>query len=793
MEKPNESIQELLIRLEVLSKKQDQFAEEINDLRFRIETLRASRWSAIAKESSEKEQPVKENSIKVPEVTAIAPQEVIKPEVFQPKVEVETPRHNFNNIPKSPPEKSDLEKFIGENLLNKIGIIITVIGVSIGVKYSIENELISPLMRIILGYLSGIALLGFGIKLKKKYENYSAVLVSGAIAIMYFITYAAHSFYGLIPQIPAFILMVIFTVFGVVTAIHYNRQVIAHIGLVGAYAVPFLLSSNSGNAAVLFSYMTIINIGILVISYKKYWKGLYGSSFGFTWLIYFSWYFSDYTTDRYFGLALLFLSIFFIIFYTIFLAYKVIKKEAYSGIDIVLLFLNTFFFYTLGYFILDRHDIGEQFLGLFTLINALLHCVVAVLLSRQKEIDKNLFYLIVGLAIAFITIAIPVELDGNWVTILWVFQAAILFWIGRTKNHAIYEKLSYPLMLLAFLSIIQDWSVLYVTQYDYYSETSITPILNTNFLGSILFIAAFAYITRLYFKKEYSSPLKLSETVTQMLSFVIPGIFLFSIYYAFRIEIESYWNQLHISSGTRNEGFGVATSVQNLSYNLLKFKTIWVINYTLLFLSVLSFVNIKKIKNELLGYISLGLNGVAIILFLTQGLYALSRLSDSYMREVIGKYEEVGLFAIGIRYVSYFFIILLLVICYRYIREKFIKRDLKIIFDCVLHFTILCILSSELIHWFSMASNAASDKLGLSILWGSYALFTIVLGIWKKKKYLRIGAMALFGITLVKLFLYDIAHLTTIAKTIVFVSLGVLLLIISFLYNKYKSKIFDEV
>jgi hypothetical protein len=347
MQDHNESVQQLLIRLELLSKKQDQFAEEINDLRFQIKMLKASKSIDTVEELLEKKEP-----IIVSERISDIPKEAIKPEVFQPKVEVETPNRMPANRPKSSPGKTDLEKFIGENLLNKIGIIITVIGVSIGVKYSIEHELISPLMRIILGYLSGIALLGFGIKLKKKYENYSAVLVSGAIAIMYFITYSAHSFYGLIPQIPAFILMVVFTVFGVVTAIHYNRQVIAHIGLVGAYAVPFLLSSNSGNAAVLFSYMTIINIGILVISYKKYWKGLYGSSFGFTWLIYFSWYFSEYTTDRYFGLALLFLSIFFVIFYTIFLAYKVVKKEAYTGIDIVLLLLNTFFFYVLGYFIL---------------------------------------------------------------------------------------------------------------------------------------------------------------------------------------------------------------------------------------------------------------------------------------------------------------------------------------------------------------------------------------------------------------------------------------------------------
>ena len=85
-----------------------------------------------------------------------------------------------------------------------------------------------------------------------------------------------------------------------------------------------------------------------------------------------------------------------------------------------------------------------------------------------------------------------------------------------------------------------------------------------------------------------------------------------------------------------------------------------------------------------------------------------------------------------------------------------------------------------------------SYKLGLSILWGVYALLLIALGIWKKKKHLRIGAIALFAVTLIKLFFYDISYLDTIAKTIVFVSLGVLLLIISFLYNKYKHLISEE-
>jgi uncharacterized membrane protein len=78
-------------------------------------------------------------------------------------------------------------------------------------------------------------------------------------------------------------------------------------------------------------------------------------------------------------------------------------------------------------------------------------------------------------------------------------------------------------------------------------------------------------------------------------------------------------------------------------------------------------------------------------------------------------------------------------------------------------------------------------RLGLSILWGVYALLLVVIGIWKNKKQLRIEAIALFAITLLKLFFYDMSRLGTIRKTIVFLSLGVLLLVISFLYNKFRN------
>jgi uncharacterized membrane protein len=120
------------------------------------------------------------------------------------------------------------------------------------------------------------------------------------------------------------------------------------------------------------------------------------------------------------------------------------------------------------------------------------------------------------------------------------------------------------------------------------------------------------------------------------------------------------------------------------------------------------------------------------------------------------------------------------------------NNTLKKAFNILIFGSVLWLASSELIHWMDIAESEQSYKFGLSILWGSYALLGIALGIWKNRKYLRISAIVLFAVTLAKLFLYDITELNSLAKTIAFVSLGILLLIISFLYNKYKQLIFDE-
>ena len=789
MTENQDRINKLHEKLETLLVQQQTFSREVNQLREEINLLKDSEKKVVEeKEEIKQDKPAIDTDFEINSETITADNRISQQSTIEKPKDYSTTKIN-----KPPKIKSDLEKFIGENLINKIGIVITIIGVGIGVKYAIDHQLISPLARIILGYIFGLGLLGFAFLLKKKYEDFSAVLLSGSMAMMYFITYSAHSFYDLIPLVFTFVLMVIFTAFTVVAAIKYNRQVIAHIGLVGAYAVPFLLSEGSESVTILFSYMAIINVGILVVAFKKYWKSLYYSSFVLTWLIYFQWYGANYHTVEHFTLALTYLSIFFATFYLIFLAYKLIQKEKFEIDDIVLLLANSFIFYGIGYAILYNHKTGEQLLGLFTLGNAIVHFIVSAVIYWQKLADRNLFYLISGLVLVFITIAIPVQLDGNWVTLLWAGEAALMFWIGRMKRAHIYEILSYLLMVLAFLSIVHDWTTVYNIYDPAYPETRITPLLNINFLTSLLLIAAFGFINILNSNKNYSSPLLNQKDLSIIVSFSIPGILLITLYYAFRMEIASYWNQLYADSAISINAESQQYPNNYWNYDLRNFKTIWILNYSLLFFTILSFVNFKKLRNRQLGFINLAINTLAIETFLILGLYTLSELRESYLEQTLSDYYHGGIFNIGIRYISFAFVAILLIASYRYIRQEFMKWKFKIAFDFLLYTSILWIASSELINLMDIAESTQSYKLGLSILWGVYALLLIVLGIWKKKKHLRLGAMALFAITLIKLFFYDLSQLDTISKTILFVSLGILLLIISFLYNKYKHIISEEI
>ena len=782
-------IDELNARINALLLKQDEFSKEIAELKKAVSQI----------EDDQEIEPEIVGAIQIEETQEERVAEEVVESEDSPKEEAKWEEKSYlveDQGQAEPPIqekeiKSDLEKFIGENLINKIGVIITVIGAGIGGKYAIDHQLISPLSRIILGYLLGFGMMAFAFRLKKNYENFSAALLSGSMAINYFITFFAYDLYDLIPQLGAFALMVVFTLFTVIAALNYNRQLIAHIGLVGAYAVPFLLSDGSGRVAILLSYISIINAGILFISIKRYWRELFYVAFGLSWVIYLMWFNTDFNMDEHLGLSILFASIFFITFYATVISYRLLKEEKFELSQILILLINAFFFYGVVYAVLEQDEYGKELLGAFTVLNALIHFSVAYLFFKRKSADRSIFYLIIGLVLLFITIAIPIQLEGNWITLSWAGEALILYWIAVRNDIPFYKKLAFPVLFLAFVSQAVDWKSMYNGLSGSEDEWQY-PIFNLSFLSTILVVAAFGWITHLHYKTLSETENKAKAKVNKLVNYGLPIIFLISVYYTFRLEVASYWQQHFLASevSVLNEQYGYSN--QEFNYDLKEFKKIWIINYSLLFVSLLSYLNLKRLKNLQLTKLNVVLLLLGILSFLIQGLFAFSELRESYVASPGSELYERGSLNVLIRYISLPFLAAAIYSLYAYLKAGIRKENYNRLFDLFLHLNIVWVLSSELLNIMDIMDSSQQYKLGLSLLWGSYCLWLIIYGIWKAKKHIRLSAIVFFGLTLIKLFFYDIAHLNTISKTIVMVSLGVLLLIISFLYNKFKHKINNE-
>jgi uncharacterized membrane protein len=173
MEENQNRIAELLNKINQLSNRHDSLKEEIDGLKRAIYQI--SQGEAPS-EKVEQAFPKITNpqSVVVHEIT-----ESSKPTPLKEKINLPPFIPAKKAVPTGSQENRKWEEFIGTNLLNKVGIAILVLGISFGVKYAIDHQMLNPLTRIILGYLAGASIIAFALKLKKNYEAFSAVLLGG--------------------------------------------------------------------------------------------------------------------------------------------------------------------------------------------------------------------------------------------------------------------------------------------------------------------------------------------------------------------------------------------------------------------------------------------------------------------------------------------------------------------------------------------------------------------------------------------------------------------------------------
>ena len=373
-----------------------------------------------------------------------------------------------------------LEGFIGLKLMHLVGIVVLVTGISIGVKYAIDKRLISELLRIVLAYGAGILLFVISARLKRRYASFSAILFSGSMASIYFTTYAASSYYQFISPVIAFLLMVALTVYTVLMAMAYDRKEIAIIGLVGAYGIPFLISTNTDRVSLFFTYILLINLGVAFLAIRKRWKPMNQFALYITWLLYLGWAFFRYTVSHQ-SIAILFM----VLFYILFLAgtaggYRKWFAQFSIG-DIQHVLFNNAALY-LGTIMVFTSSNGTM--ALASVVTFLVVSVLALLSWNIFPTEIILQRTLIFQSLALLLLFIVFQWDGFTVTLLWVAVSVALFTWGVLGRKAWVRLASVLLMGFTLIKLLL---------YDSRSFSTVQKISCYLVIGVLLLLFSFYY------------------------------------------------------------------------------------------------------------------------------------------------------------------------------------------------------------------------------------------------------------------------------------------------------------
>ena len=682
------------------------------------------------------------------------------PEIV-PDVVDSTPIHESAYMPrplvkKYVDERNIFEKLLGTNWLSKIGIITLVLGIGFFVKYAIDQEWINEIGRVGIGLFIGALIIGIAHKLKANYQVFSSILVGGGISVFYITITLAFREYELFSQTVAFVMLISITVFSVLLSLLYNRKELAIFSLLGGFAAPLMISTGAGNYIVLFSYILILNTGMLVVSFIKKWRIIGIISYALTVIFFWTWTLTSYK-NQFFNVSL-FVSLFFVQFYLLALFDHFKSDKKISAYQVFLILTNNLSAFVAYLYVTD--DYSSDIRGLITISFAVVNAVVMVVLFRKSRIDSNLVYLTIAIVLSFVSLAIPIQLKGHVITMFWAAEAVILLWLWQKSQIKVFYVGFILVSLLTLFSYFMDINKLYS-----YSNT-MAVMSNRLFITGIVVLVSFI-VSMLLLKREPAGqgrgklPVRLFKILIIAFAYIVPFLEL-------NIQLEYYTDNLGASS----------------------FRYVVLATFTTIYIAALAIIYNKKVSSE--NYI-FGLLYIVVCLF---AVYQIGLITD--LRHDIFEAEKYPAW--------YFFYHLLSLPAITYIIYLLVK-NIRPYFEgstwlswllTILVVVILSIETDNIVVWMFAGPNNYYGVLydvhtfGYPILWGIIAMILMIWGLNGKEALLRKISLVFFGLIIVKFYAYDVWKMSQMGRIFSFVMLGVILLLVSFLQQKIRTLVKND-
>ena len=346
----------------------------------------------------------------------------------------------------------DMEALIGGNWLNRIGIIAIIAAVSFFLKYAFDNNWIGPRGRVGIGILLGASMLPWSQwLLSRGYRYFSEGIAALGAAVLYLSIWAGWHYYALFSQSIAFASMIVITVVMAIVALGRDSQRIAVLSLLGGFLTPAILSTGKDQQVALFTYLLMLGLGLLVVAVRRDWRWLAPLAFVLSQIYFWDWYETFYRAEK-LERTLAFATLFFLLYAAMPLL-RAIRLSRVEELEVIVILVNAF-----GYLGALYAMLWPQYRWPMTILVLALsaaHVVAARLIPPPKSGESTLTrYLFAGLALTFATLAIPIRLEGKWMTLAFSIEGAILVWTGFRSVTLLLRQAGYVLLGIAAFRVL---------------------------------------------------------------------------------------------------------------------------------------------------------------------------------------------------------------------------------------------------------------------------------------------------------------------------------------------------
>lgn len=675
----------------------------------------------------------------------------------EPTPEFQTPGTPAVPVARAKPKSAEdrnLEVTLGGKVASFIGIAALVLGVVFFVGVAIQRGWIGPAMRIVLGLVSGGALVALGHLAEvrgKRLTLLARVLTGGGAALFFFSVFAAYGIYQLIGATMAMggLTLTVLAVLGL--SVVYRSQTVAILGVLGAYFTPLVIGGEMTEGLFPLIYIAAVNVVVLFLGVRRNWQALYNIGFILTAVFFLYW------LERQFTLHAINLQTssglrdylapglgFAFIFFAQFVALGLVKlKNDRSFLDstldmgrllassLVLMYALHGILNQLGY----AAWVGAAFLAV-----AVLHLVfVKVAWKWLPHIKNDVLVLIAG-AVSFATLALPVQLDGIWVSLGWALEGIVLAWFAHRFGVRAFMLGGIGLGFLGLgKAIFADMAS------AVHDEKAL--FLNANFVVAMLSSLALAVQAWLWSRSPAKQPL------TRWVWFE---------------------NAMIVSAGL---GFIVAVSGESLQVLGQDSSWAWLfstVSLALVGLFLLIFAH-RSLRWGLwmMGWLLLLLVPVKI-LWLDMG--------PSWSH-----YEEFPQFFNAIFVSSLVLIGLGALIAHRFQEPREIdtkRASIAPIMNIVSILAVIAVTTIEIDRAQTQWKNTA-----ITLWLASSGLLLVFLGLRFKVRYLRITAFVVLAVTIIKVFAIDLSAMSGLIRVAALMGVGVILLVLSFVYQRIAARL----